>query len=185
MVYAPDNHTLRELGRFTWAAMLLEDAVISLCRVIAPGPLISGGLVSQYLAEARDVLKGWPSSADLTEVLTWLHDAETALDEERNQILHATPEALINPDTGEYVRSFGVMPRKGRQGKPDRPYRRRPVEVGHLRDATRRMAMLDARFADIDAAVMLADPNSTMDPAKLRNPFANPSPNPSGNPSDG
>jgi hypothetical protein len=153
MSYAVSDEVLLELGRFTWAAMHLEDAVIRISMELT-GDQTTGRLVSQYVTDARKAIATLPDGEARQFIEAWLTDAVTALDEERNQILHATPEILLDPDTMEYSRALGVMPRKGK--KRERDYRRRPMEVEHLRAAINRVALLDARWSDVDYAIMRA-----------------------------
>ncbi|WP_409186475.1 hypothetical protein F9C11_20490 [Amycolatopsis sp. VS8301801F10] len=180
MAYEAGDEVLLELGRFTWDAMHLEDAVIQLSMVITMN-LEPGLLVSQYVERARAELDRWPTSEARAEVLAWLNDAMTALDEERNEVLHARPEVLFDPRSGEWSRALGVTPRRATKKRAARGYQRRPLEVEHLRAARHRMALLDMRFADIDVAVWAAHPSQSG--CVEGSPY--PLPNPSGNPSNG
>jgi hypothetical protein len=87
----PDEATLLELGRLTWAAIVLEDVVYGVCRAINNryGPFDEppiGTRVGEALLDLRSMLAG-PHTLRATD---WLTEAKSAL-EERNAVVHAVP----------------------------------------------------------------------------------------------
>ncbi len=128
-----------ELGRVTWAAILLEDYTESLCSIIQPAdPRTDKRSVGRKIKDAQQVLRGWPVSSPTRDAAaTWLERARAVI-ERRNAALHATPVVLSlrgHPDDGQQY--LGEMPRAGRS------YRQWPLRVETLSEL--RSVLIDAR----------------------------------------
>lgn len=141
---------LTELGRVTWAAILLEDYTESLCSFIDPSdPRTDKRSVSQKLRAARKILTSWSASSARGAAIAWLDRAQAAL-ERRNAALHATPLVWTGSGQQGSPRFFlGEMPRKSR------PYVERPLTVESLADL--RSVLNDARAGWRDLLLDVAD----------------------------
>ena len=117
-----------ELGRVTWAAIMLEDSIKWLCSLIWPHDPRTSPTIGKMLGNARSELSRWPSSPARKDALGWLDHADKAI-EARNAILHATPLTLADSEAPEESpRQFlGEMPRRSGQ-----PYQERPMTVESL-----------------------------------------------------
>lgn len=136
-----------ELGRVTWAAILLEDYAEGLCSIIQPAnPRTDGRPVGQKIREAHRVLADWPASSQTRSATdAWLERARAAI-ERRNAAMHATPVVLSrrgHPDHGQQY--IDEMPRG------DRPYRQLPLMIEALSEL--RSVLTDARSGWRDLAV--------------------------------
>ncbi|MFC5116914.1 hypothetical protein ACFPN7_23480 [Amycolatopsis halotolerans] len=151
----PDDETLLELGRFTWIGLHLEAAILRVCYAISP-QVIPSGTVDQYVTLARQTLKHWAESDAHTSAARWLDEAQNVLDEERNQVLHATPELVLDKTIMTASRALGVQPRPDKRNRPGRLGRRRPFEPEHLRAAYARMALVCEGWENAHFQVALA-----------------------------
>jgi hypothetical protein len=97
----PTDAVLLELGRLVWAAINLEDVVYPLCRSVRPrhGPFddIPAGT---RIKEALEDLQERSPDGLRDRAGAWLREAKDAL-EERNAILHGTPEIFMRVDGSE------------------------------------------------------------------------------------
>jgi hypothetical protein len=91
----PPDEALLELGRLTWAAILLEDVVYEVCRAIKPrhGPSDDVPIGTQ-INEALTDLGECPPDQMRSTATAWLREAKDALDL-RNATLHAVPVTFI------------------------------------------------------------------------------------------
>lgn len=88
-----------ELGRFTLAAIELEDLTDAMCALIHPAdPRDDRRQISHKIRDARADLKRWANHPRTKEVDLWLERALSAL-RQRNAVMHAVPLEL--PRDGE------------------------------------------------------------------------------------
>lgn len=121
---------LTELGRVTWAAIVLEDYTEGLCSSIDPAnPREDRRSVGTKISDAQKVLAGWCASSTRDEARAWLDRARKAV-ERRNAALHATPLVWVEPGERDGLQRLflGEMPRGSR------PYVERPLTVESLAD---------------------------------------------------
>jgi hypothetical protein len=97
----PSDDVLLELGRLVWAGINLEDVAYPLCRSVRPrhGPF-DDIPIGTRINEALAALQDRQSDALRDQAEAWLEEAKEAL-EERNGVLHGTPETFIWVDDGE------------------------------------------------------------------------------------
>lgn len=108
----PDN-VLIELGRLTWAAILLEDLTDSLCSCIHyANPREDRRSIGQKIKGARRDLRTWRETLDVEHIDSWLLRAAQAL-ERRNALLHAVPMVVFDPEGRSIGHALGEMPRAG------------------------------------------------------------------------
>lgn len=129
-----DDEVLTELGRVTWASLHLEDGVSWTCVLSNPDD-DNARQISERAKAVKTLLGKQPASLPRDAVIAWLDKATDVLDRHRNQIMHARPLVAPGVDEASSVSVLGVMPRRGRGGRPDRPYGERPLTVEHLREA--------------------------------------------------
>jgi hypothetical protein len=104
---------LIELGRFTWAAILLEDLTDSLCGFIHyANPREDRRSIGQKIKDARRKLGTWNRSPDIDAIDSWLIRAAEAL-ERRNALLHSVPMVLMDSEGRSVGHALGEMPRSG------------------------------------------------------------------------
>jgi hypothetical protein len=108
----PDN-VLIELGRLTWAAILLEDLTDSMCTFIHhTNPREDRRSIGQKIKDARRDLRTWGESLDIEHVESWLFRAAQAL-ERRNALLHSVPLVVLDHEGQPVGHALGEMPRTG------------------------------------------------------------------------
>lgn len=108
----PDS-VLIELGRCTWAAILLEDLTDSLCSFIHyADPREDRRSIGQKIKDARRDLRTWRASLDVDHVDSWLVRAAQAL-ERRNALLHSVPATVMDRESRSVGQALGEMPRTG------------------------------------------------------------------------
>jgi hypothetical protein len=137
---------LTELGRVTWAAILLEDYTEDLCSSIDPvDPRRDKRPISRKINDAKKVLADWPVSKVRDEAIAWLERASNAI-EGRNAAFHATPLVWVGgSDDGQLF--LGEMPRANRL------YAERPLTVGSLSTLRFVLENASSEWADIHVAV--------------------------------
>jgi hypothetical protein len=136
---------LTELGRVTWAAIVLDDSAKWLCSSIQPvHPRTDRRPMSERISDALGALKDWPDSPGRDQARAWLIRARQAL-ETRKGLLHATPLVWVGelPD-GQSVRQLlGEMPHKRR------PYYERPMSVEALSEVRDLLVEAKAGWRDV------------------------------------
>ena len=138
---------LTELGRVTWAAIMLEEYTESLCFLIGPpaNPRTDRRQVSEKIRDAKRVAAGWPDPSPREEITASLERARRAL-ERRNAALHATPLVWIQRGRPrEFV--LGEMPRKGT------PYKERALTVESLAELRTVLEAARAGWVELALAV--------------------------------
>jgi hypothetical protein len=137
---------LTELGRVTWAAILLEDYIEGVCSPINPtNPRTDKRPISRKITDAKKVLTGWPVSKMRDDAIVWLEHASQAI-EERNAAFHATPLVWVGGGTTKEGQLFlGEMPRANRL------YAERPLTVESLHAL--RIALENATSGWTDIAI--------------------------------
>jgi hypothetical protein len=151
---------LTELGRVTWAFIVLEDAVKWLCSSIAPHDPRNRPQLRPMMNQARTALSGWPQSQARRDAYAWIDRADRAMDA-RNATLHATPLTWVGP-TGptEPARMLlGEMPRGNR-----RPYYERPLTVESLSEL--RTLLVEAMTGWRDLILSVAEAKERGDNAR-------------------
>jgi hypothetical protein len=115
---------LTELGRVTWAAIILENHTADTCLVIDPAdPSTDRRQIGQKIKDAKGVLNSWPASSARDDAKAWLERARLALDR-RNAALHASPLGYLKAGRLDLV--LGEKPRRGT------PHVERPLTVESL-----------------------------------------------------
>src|SRR4051794_11426257 len=110
----PDE-VLIELGRFTWAAIMLEDPTDSWCSVIHyANPREDRRSIGQKIKDARRDLLTWRESPGIEHVDTWLLGAAHAL-VRRNALLHSVPLVVTDREGQSIGHALGELPRSGRE----------------------------------------------------------------------
>lgn len=131
----PDDAALLELGRLTWAAILLEDYTQAVCQLVHPkGRKDPTG---EQVRKARASLHVVTDEQLRERADSWLERAQDALDA-RHSVLHATPLVFVprpgtTPVPGvprHYLADYG----RGR-----RPAQQHVVSVEALRELTGRL----------------------------------------------
>ena len=105
-----------ELGRMTWAAMALEEAVYGVCRVVKPrhGPY-DDHPIGARIDEAVTDLDAYDDAALQERTRQWLLAAKAAL-EARNSVLHSTHVVFWPlPGTTPVPETTGQPPAQRRQ----------------------------------------------------------------------
>ena len=96
-MYDLSDDVLLELGRLTWAAINLEDAVYSICNAADPVPGFPDTTpLSDRINGAQYVLADRTDSPIAQAAAQWLAAARDAL-AARHAVLHAMPEPVL-PD---------------------------------------------------------------------------------------
>lgn len=138
---------LTELGRVTWAAILLEDYTEDLCSSIDPtNPRTDKRPISQKINDAKKVLNGWPVSRVRDNAIAWLERVSYAIGK-RNAAFHAEPIVRVGgSDDGQLL--LGETPRANRL------YAERPLTVESLSVLRFALENASSEWADIHVAVM-------------------------------
>jgi hypothetical protein len=109
----PDD-VLIELGRFTWAAIFLEDYANGVCSFIHySNPREDRRSISQKINDARRDLRSWKQDSDIEVIDAWLGGAARALDR-RNALLHSVPVVRMDSHGRPVGQALGEMPRSGK-----------------------------------------------------------------------
>lgn len=107
------DKVLIELGRLTWAAILLEDLTDSLCNFIHhANPGEDRRSIGQKIKDARRDLRTWGETLDIEHVDSWLVRAAQAL-ERRNALLHSAPLVVLDREGRPVGHALGELPRTG------------------------------------------------------------------------
>ena len=142
------EEVLIELGRFTWAAILLGDLTDSLCGVIQyANPREDKRSIGQKIKGARRELRTWRQSPDIDAIDSWLVRAAEAL-QQRNALLHSVPVVLMDREGRSVGHALGEMPRAGSE------YFERHLTVAGVRQVHRRLSMAQEGWRE---TVLLAD----------------------------
>jgi hypothetical protein len=91
---SPPDDVLVELGKLTWAAINLEDAVYTVCQRIEPVDDYRSVPIGKQISQAREALRAQPDEALRAKADAWLESASRAL-ADRNAILHAVPVTVM------------------------------------------------------------------------------------------
>lgn len=143
----PDE-VLIELGRFTWAAILLDDLTDSLCSFIhLANPREDKRSIGQKIKDARRELRTWHQSPDIDQIDSWLVGAAAAL-ERRNALLHSVPVVLMDSEGRSVGHALAEMPRTGSE------YFERHLTVAGVRQVHDQLHLAQEGWR---ASVLLAD----------------------------
>ena len=152
----PDDDVMLELGRMTWAAMALEEAVYGVCRVVKPrhGPY-DDHPIGARIDEAVMDLDAYDDAALQERTRQWLLAAKAAL-EARNSVLHSThvvfwplPGTTPVPETtGAFLAHF---PRKDKRAQVQTP-----LTVEGLSPLRRRLQAAHQHWVEVASAVFAA-----------------------------
>ncbi|WP_410675395.1 hypothetical protein [Amycolatopsis sp. cmx-4-68] len=134
ILHEPDEAILLELGRLAWTSMNLETHALWVCALI--DAQINDQAISARLSKAKSRLD--PSS-QFDHVRAWIDRTVAAIDEERNQVLHAMPLFGATPDSPAAFDMLGVLPKAATSKRPARHARQRPLTVAELSSARERL----------------------------------------------
>jgi hypothetical protein len=121
----PSDEVLTELGRVTYAAIVLEDLTAAVCHAVKRvDPRTDTRPIGQKIEEAlKELQRRSPSDA----VGTWLTAARSAI-RERNAALHAIPLVVQQAPGADPLPFSHALGEK----RKDAPYMERPLSVPAL-----------------------------------------------------